>query len=1075
MAMYWKWLFEDPFGEQGPSDDLVIRPLKTNTADQGSQRAEFRPREFPGQQQQQQHRQDHLTTLQFVHSLKVRKISTRECSDYVSLFLSYLESQVDKKTLNDNVTTKPGFKGRSLSNHNARSFEAPQPKSWPKTAGPKEFFNGIPVVSVRDTESGLSSAKSQVTQSYHSVDLNPNPVLPPISPSPAFENEENPVTPVNLPKLQLQPPTPQMPTMASEDAGLSAKSREPTFGAVQEEEDEPFGASKHIFGSTENLGSELSSHRSPHGLKGRALHGSSPRVVSSKLSAKMKGSEGDSLKGSVIYAPDGEIISVGGSIASRSPVPSKLADDQLTESAFSGVDEELDNLWDQKSTSSSLPAKSIHTSRASSKSAHKALTEDQMVKVLSEHARSIAASVLSRPGTGMNVIADAQEIIEQFASSPNAPIEEEQSPTIEEYKEILRETLTSVVSKVSGNPNIEIPKDAEVTEELIEALAQDKLSPEDIEVVSVGGRSIIRRKSVASTVSRMSEAKSQDSGGCEVVSPTKTVLSHHTLENQEEEEEEEEAEALLGDALSVHLHKVHSPPVGDMVSFGVVDYGRQGGGETKELIVVRPAEEKQKSPSIPPSLVKKTSVASSPTKSSRKFSVSSSEGGKSLKKRTSITSELSNKDGSPTKSNSLEDRNEFVVGKVPEPKAIEAIYAPIEEPPKPKEKKPRVPKVKSPAKKPVKAKGKGKKKAVEKPTVVEKVSSPVPPPAEVEVAPAVEEVVSEPPARSPSLPYLPKTPEEKEEEDIEFVIVRDEFSDTEEEEMADHVSVAPEEVSKAMSIRSSVGRPEEEEEDEKDEAANLKAISNKEARAAKRAAQAAKRREEVERKRKEREEALKREREEAERKDNLQRELEEERRRREEEKRMLRERMEEQERRQELEEAERERRAAAEAERQKRQKEEYQRKLEEMRRKQHQEEAMRKILEEQKRKEEELLRIEEAKKMEAMEEAERLAYEEKKREEQELKRQKQEEQRLRAEEEARMALEAAERLAQEMARQQAELERRLQFNRSLQLESTGLEHTQDITRAFVFSYYEFLQWLGLEVPDFDQIKQSMGY
>lgn len=83
--------------------------------------------------------------------------------------------------------------------------------------------------------------------------------------------------------------------------------------------------------------------------------------------------------------------------------------------------------------------------------------------------------------------------------------------------------------------------------------------------------------------------------------------------------------------------------------------------------------------------------------------------------------------------------------------------------------------------------------------------------------------------------------------------------------------------------------------------------------------------------------------------------------------------------------------------------------------------------------------------------------------------------RIQREEEARRQLEEAQRLAEEMARQQAELERRLHFNRSLQLESRGLDHTQDITRAFVFSYYEFLQWLGLEVPDFEQINKSMGY
>lgn len=67
-------------------------------------------------------------------------------------------------------------------------------------------------------------------------------------------------------------------------------------------------------------------------------------------------------------------------------------------------------------------------------------------------------------------------------------------------------------------------------------------------------------------------------------------------------------------------------------------------------------------------------------------------------------------------------------------------------------------------------------------------------------------------------------------------------------------------------------------------------------------------------------------------------------------------------------------------------------------------------------------------------------------------------------------MEEARRLAEEMARRQAELEARLRFNRSLQLEANGLDHTQDVTRAFVFSYFELLQWLGLDNQEFDLLK-----
>ena len=83
--------------------------------------------------------------------------------------------------------------------------------------------------------------------------------------------------------------------------------------------------------------------------------------------------------------------------------------------------------------------------------------------------------------------------------------------------------------------------------------------------------------------------------------------------------------------------------------------------------------------------------------------------------------------------------------------------------------------------------------------------------------------------------------------------------------------------------------------------------------------------------------------------------------------------------------------------------------------------------------------------------------------------------RLREEEEAMRQMEEARRLAEEMQRKQYELEMRLRFNRSLQLESTGLSHTQDITRAFVFSYFELLKWLGLDVPDFETWKKMQAY
>ena len=78
--------------------------------------------------------------------------------------------------------------------------------------------------------------------------------------------------------------------------------------------------------------------------------------------------------------------------------------------------------------------------------------------------------------------------------------------------------------------------------------------------------------------------------------------------------------------------------------------------------------------------------------------------------------------------------------------------------------------------------------------------------------------------------------------------------------------------------------------------------------------------------------------------------------------------------------------------------------------------------------------------------------------------------RIRREEEAKRAMEEARRLAEEMARKQAEMEARLKFNRTLQVEARGLDHSHNITEAFVFSYFELLNWFGLDVPEFELLK-----
>ncbi len=121
--------------------------------------------------------------------------------------------------------------------------------------------------------------------------------------------------------------------------------------------------------------------------------------------------------------------------------------------------------------------------------------------------------------------------------------------------------------------------------------------------------------------------------------------------------------------------------------------------------------------------------------------------------------------------------------------------------------------------------------------------------------------------------------------------------------------------------------------------------------------------------------------------------------------------------------------------------------------------------EERMRKEEEERLKAESEMLAAMEEAERLEYEKRRREEELEEQRRAEQERIRRELEARLAQAEAERLAMEIARRQKEMERRLAFNREMQSEANIMSHSQDVTRAFTWSYFELLDYLGIPIPD----------
>ncbi len=119
-----------------------------------------------------------------------------------------------------------------------------------------------------------------------------------------------------------------------------------------------------------------------------------------------------------------------------------------------------------------------------------------------------------------------------------------------------------------------------------------------------------------------------------------------------------------------------------------------------------------------------------------------------------------------------------------------------------------------------------------------------------------------------------------------------------------------------------------------------------------------------------------------------------------------------------------------------------------------------------KQKEEDEKRKAEEAMLSAMAEEERLEYERKKREEELITMRLAEEERLKREIMAKLAQEEAERFALELARRQKEMEARLMFNKTLHSEANILSHSQEMTPAFTWSYFELLEYLGIAIPEF---------
>ncbi|XP_019491290.1 PREDICTED: uncharacterized protein KIAA2012 homolog isoform X2 [Hipposideros armiger] len=223
-----------------------------------------------------------------------------------------------------------------------------------------------------------------------------------------------------------------------------------------------------------------------------------------------------------------------------------------------------------------------------------------------------------------------------------------------------------------------------------------------------------------------------------------------------------------------------------------------------------------------------------------------------------------------------------------------------------------------------------------------------------------------------------------------------------------------------------------------------------------RAERAEMRRLEVERMRREQEEQRRLQQEQLERAEKMEEELELEQRHHAEEIRLRKQRREEERQKQEEEERKQWLQLQAARERARRQQEKFRRKLQELQRKKQQEEVERAEAEKQRQKELEMQLAEEHKRLMEMAEEERLEYLQRKQEAEE-KAQLEAERRQKEEEAARLALEEAMKQNQELARQKAALKKHHHFHQELRKEASGLQWTHNISRPWVYSYFQFLQ------------------
>ncbi|VDI41387.1 Hypothetical predicted protein [Mytilus galloprovincialis] len=880
---------------------------------------------------------------------------------------SLLDSQKSKGVLNTDfpedkseASSRSGsIKGKTLKRRSKDKATSPLP--FDNAESEKEYVGSVPVASVR----GDQSSVPQLPHISGAMPLTPIgeasregtrmtiPVsLPPIGQDQGIDG---------VPMLTVIPPTPQHSSLTAsptkmvkdsqllpQDEGNEEFSDESGVGVKTERTERHYGEETerkrrvrkikaentgpsvsggyHLHSSTESLGGPSSAHSLPTAKPLRTHWKGSTQSLKSDRSKKGSGSlPEDSNKGSIVIGPDGEPISVGGHIEAHTRPEQQHIENVGDANRYFGrdliSDQESDDepdVWKRRRGVQREDMRNYAHKRGSGQSIQsQQISEKDIINVLEDTARNIAASTLSRSDSGQDLEKDARQAAELWLEK-NAPriISRSQSvqdtqgdqaairsavengrksagPTAGEYKDLIKEKLQTALSNTDGESIPQIPDDAELSPELLEALKNNSITPEDIEIVKdeETGKSIVRSRS------QMSAAMGGVKEGHIYVPVAKNSNKQHGTIPTDRQSNADVGEievinygARSSDAGSkVGSARTHSSKKSEKLSDKAPsEKSSEKGGKSQppsvlgEFIVEEDEQEDMKSQRSGGQMSQEE--VEEPEDEFKKALVEVEKVNEAEQKdlgRQSVVSKKSEKSAVSDKKSAVSDdkksvqteksdakkavakKEEFVVGMVKNKNENEALYGGISPPPKgatpPNEGKVNtkgeleklfgelgLPPNKPTTKKKGKPKDKGKKAPAKKP--------------------GKDKGASDNESDKESIAETAKSSES----DFEFHFVRETPSPS--------PPPPPKAPSTIPSVDDEPTDDEEKQEGEDDEAARLRMISNREARAAKRAAQAAKRKEDVERKRREKEEQARRERDEHERAEQLKREMEAERR-----------------------------------------------------------------------------------------------------------------------------------------------------------------------------------------------------